>query len=110
MIRPFLLILPAMLLLCGCSMSSFYYFPDKTKVTASYNATEHYIPFKGEKSVHGLFFKKENPIASVFILHGNAGNLTGWQNVAESMWDEGYQAFIIDYPGFGNSDGRTRHN
>ena len=106
----FLIIAAVTLLAQSCSMNMFYYHPDKDKVNVSENAVEHSISFKGEKSVHGLFFKKENPIASVFILHGNAGNLTGWQTVAEMLWEEGYQAFIIDYPGFGNSDGSARHN
>lgn len=96
-------------LLGACSMNMFYYFPDKNPVQASANATEHSIAFHKEKSVHGLFFPKKNPIASVFILHGNAGNLTGWQSVAEMLWEEGYQPFIIDYPGFGNSDGKPKH-
>jgi len=94
----------------SCSMNMFYYFPDKNPVEVSPIATEHYIPYKKEKSVHGLYFKKENPIASVFILHGNAGSLTGWQSVAEMFWDEGYNAFIYDYPEFGNSEGQAKHN
>lgn len=94
----------------SCAMNTFYYFPDKEPVVVSENASEHYIPYRDNKRVHGLFFSKENPIASVFILHGNAGNLTGWQSVAEMMWEEGYQTFIMDYPEFGNSDGQARHN
>jgi uncharacterized protein len=110
MIKKLLPVSFSALLLSSCSMNMFYYFPDKAAVSASENATEHYIPFKGEKSVHGLFFEKKDPVASVFILHGNAGSLTGWQSVAEMLWEEGYQTFIIDYPEFGNSGGQARHN
>ncbi|MBI3136767.1 MAG: alpha/beta fold hydrolase [Bacteroidetes bacterium] len=110
MIRNAYLLVISGLLLSSCSMNMFYYFPDKTTVSVSENGTEKYIPFKKEKSVHGVLFKKKDPIASVFILHGNAGNLNGWQSVAEMLWEEGYQTFIIDYPGFGNSDGQARHN
>lgn len=91
-------------------MNMFYYFPDKNEVIPSEHATEHYIPFRKEKSVHGLLFKRSKARASVFILHGNAGNLTGWQSVAEMLWEDGYQTFIFDYPEFGNSDGQARHN
>jgi len=109
MAKHFILIACTSLFLTACSMSSFYYFPDKSPVTVSENGSEVYIPFDGEKSVHGIFFKKENPIASIFILHGNAGSLNGWQSVAEMLWEQGYQTFIFDYPGFGNSDGHERH-
>lgn len=98
------------LLLNSCSMNVFFYFPDKAEVIKSSKATEFYIPFKKEKSVHGIFFKKDKPRASIFILHGNGGNLTGWQSVAEMLWEDGYQTFIFDYPEYGNSDGQARHN
>lgn len=105
--RMYILLLP--FLLGACAMNAFYYFPDKNSVEPAEGAQEHYVKYEKEKSVHGLFFKKENPLASIFILHGNAGNLTGWQSVAEILWDEGYQVFIIDYPSFGNSDGKAKH-
>ncbi|MBK6952642.1 MAG: alpha/beta fold hydrolase [Crocinitomicaceae bacterium] len=91
-------------------MNMFFYFPDKTEVIKSSNATEFYIPYKKEKSVHGIFFQKDKPRASIFILHGNGGNLTGWQSVAEMLWEDGYQTFIFDYPEYGNSDGQARHD
>ena len=94
----------------GCSMNVFFYFPDKNAVVASDKAEEIYIPYDKDKKIHALLFKKENPIASVFILHGNGGSLTGWQSVAEMLLDEGYQTFIFDYPEYGNSDGHARHN
>lgn len=107
--RTLLFIAPAVLILTGCSFNSFYYFPDTNKVVASPNAIEYYIPYDGDKKIHTLFFKQDYPIASVFILHGNGGSLGGWQSVAEMLWEEGYQAYIIDYPGFGNSDGKPKH-
>ncbi|MBL7897455.1 MAG: alpha/beta fold hydrolase [Crocinitomicaceae bacterium] len=105
-IYPFIFIF----MVSSCSMNMFYYFPDKNPVEASPLATDHYIEYKEGKNIHGLFFQKENPVATVFILHGNAGSLTGWQSVSEMFWEEGYQSFIIDYPEFGNSDGKAKHN
>lgn len=108
--KQILILLVFCVILQSCQMNMFFYFPDKTEAVPSPNASEHYIPFKEEKSVHGLLFKKDKPRASIFILHGNAGNLTGWQSVAEMLWEDGYQVFIFDYPEFGNSDGKARHN
>jgi len=97
-------------LIASCSCNPFYYFPDKNEVIASSKATEFYIPYHKEKKVHAVYFKKEKPIASIFILHGNGGSLAGWQSVAEMLWEEGYQTFMIDYPEYGNSDGHAQHN
>jgi len=110
MLKKIILLSLISILLVGCSCNPFYYFPDKNPTVISENAEEFYIPYDKDKKVHALYFKKENPVASIFILHGNAGSLTGWQSVAEMLWIEGYQTFIFDYPEFGNSDGHARHN
>lgn len=94
----------------SCSFNPLFYHPDKKEVPATEKGLDVYIPYKKDKNVHGIFYQQENPIASIFILHGNAGSLAGWKSVAEALWDEGYQTFIFDYPGFGNSDGKARHN
>jgi uncharacterized protein len=97
------------LLLSGCAFNGFYYFPDTTAVKHSDRAQEYYLEYEPGKKIHTLFFRKTNPIASVFILHGNAGNLQSWQDIADMLWEHGYQTYIIDYPGFGNSDGKAKH-
>lgn len=98
-----------LLLLQSCAFNGFYYFPDKSPVVASNQATEFHLKYDKEKTIHSVYFKKENPKASIFILHGNGGSLTGWQSVAEMLWNEGYQTYMIDYPGYGNSEGKAKH-
>lgn len=93
----------------SCAFNSFYYFPDKNEVANSINGEDIYLNYRKDENIHAVYYKKENPMASIFILHGNAGNLSGWQSVAESLWEEGYQTFMVDYPGFGNSDGKAKH-
>lgn len=41
----------------------------------------------------------------VFYLHGNAGNLALWGNIAPIYTYHGYDIFILDYRGFGKSQG-----
>ncbi len=103
------LIITLAFVLNSCAFSSFFYFPDEEAVAESATGEDIYIEYDKGKKVHALFFERKDPIASVFILHGNAGNLSGWQSIAEALWEEGYQTFIYDYPGFGNSDGKTKH-
>ena len=93
----------------SCAFNGFYYFPDKNPVTVSNRAVEYRVKYDKEKTIQAVHFKKENPKASIFILHGNGGSLAGWQSVAEMLWEEGYQTYMIDYPGYGSSDGKPKH-
>jgi len=44
----------------------------------------------------------------VLYLHGNAGDLQSWGNHADLYVDAGYDFLVIDYRGYGKSDGRIR--
>jgi pimeloyl-ACP methyl ester carboxylesterase len=57
----------------------------------------------------GLLFKTPNPKGLVFYLHGNAGSLDTWGAVAKNYTDLGYDIFILDYRGFGKSDGEIEN-
>lgn len=62
--------------------------------------------FDGE-NLHGLLFKAQNSKGLVFYLHGNAGNLSTWGNISEIYTDLGYDIYILDYRGFGKSNGNV---
>jgi uncharacterized protein len=57
----------------------------------------------GEK-VNALFYRGTGEDV-VLYFHGNAGNLSGWQFVAEDFTTSGYNILIIDYRGYGKSTG-----
>lgn len=63
------------------------------------------IKTKVGKLMHGLLFTSQNAKGLVFYLHGNAGALDSWGQVAERYTDLSYDVFILDYPGFGKSEG-----
>ncbi|WP_223810816.1 alpha/beta hydrolase [Paenimyroides baculatum] len=52
-----------------------------------------------------MYFETESPKGAVYFLHGNAGNLSTWGNVAPLYLESGYNVFITDYRGFGKSEG-----
>ncbi|GAB3835571.1 alpha/beta hydrolase [Hymenobacter jeollabukensis] len=57
--------------------------------------------------LHGLLFHTEAPRRGlVFYLHGNGGALDSWGEVAPLYTALGYDVFLLDYRGYGKSQGR----
>lgn len=63
------------------------------------------IKTSDQKVLHGLLFKSENSKGLIFYLHGNAGSLKSWGKVAHIYTDLNYDVFILDYRGYGKSEG-----
>jgi pimeloyl-ACP methyl ester carboxylesterase len=58
------------------------------------------------KSINGLLFRTDSTKGLVFYLHGNAGSLDSWGEVAKRYTELHYSVLIVDYPGYGKSEGR----
>ena len=59
--------------------------------------------------LHGLLFKVKSPKGLIFYLHGNSGALDTWGNIAGVYTELGYDIFILDYRGFGKSEGAVEN-
>ena len=66
---------------------------------------EMQIPTFDGKKLDGLLFKADSSKGLVFYLHGNAGALDTWGDIADIYTKLGYDIFILDYRGFGKSEG-----
>ena len=56
--------------------------------------------------LNALHFKTDNPLGVVYYLHGKSGNLQSWGGVAKTYLESGYDVFLLDYRGFGKSEGK----
>ncbi|QQS49138.1 MAG: alpha/beta hydrolase [Acidobacteriota bacterium] len=73
------------------------------------NAGDVWIPVTDSQRIHGWYFKSGTQPASATILycHGNGGNISylGW--FGEALSRRGFDVLLIDYRGYGRSDGST---
>lgn len=83
--------------------------PNDYKFTFNSDFEEIYIPSFDNKKINGLLFKTKSPKGLIFYLHGNAGSLDTWGNIGKIYTDLGYDFFIMDYRGFGKSQGQIEN-
>ena len=55
--------------------------------------------------LNGVLFKADSSKGLIFYLHGNAGSLDSWGYISPSYTLMKYDLFILDYRGYGKSEG-----
>lgn len=85
------------------------FFPEKLEKDFKFSFTDKFeevtIQSKDNKSLHGLLFKADTSKGLIFYLHGNAGSVNSWGDVAKTYTRLNYDVFILDYRGYGKSEG-----
>ena len=87
------------------------FFPQKLKKSYQFNFgnqnfEELMIKTADDKLINALLFKADSSKGVIFYLHGNAGSLESWGTVAQLYTYMNYDVFILDYRGFGKSEGK----
>lgn len=103
-------------LLCGFLyffQESIIFFPQKLNKDHQFNFNQKFkelnIKTYDNKIINGLLFKAKNTKGLIFYLHGNAGSLDSWGTVAKNYTKLNYDVFILDYRGFGKSEGSIKN-
>ncbi len=85
------------------------FFPQKLEKDHAFSFPQPFEEIKilaeDKKSLHGLLFKADSSKGLIFYLHGNAGSLDAWGGVAETYTRLQYDIFLLDYRGYGKSEG-----
>ncbi len=75
------------------------------KFTFNSDFEELFIQVEENVNLHGLLFTVPHSKGLVFYLHGNGGSVKGWGEMATTYTTMGYDIFMLDYRGYGKSDG-----
>jgi pimeloyl-ACP methyl ester carboxylesterase len=101
------------ILLCGLVyfiQEKLIFFPEKLDKDFKFNFGQEYqeINFKTPDNLqlNAVLFPAPHSKGLVFYLHGNAGSINSWGGVAKTYTDLNYDVMIMDYRGFGKSDGK----
>jgi pimeloyl-ACP methyl ester carboxylesterase len=109
----FTLLLAGLLFLCimlNFNQEELIFFPTKLPAdhTFTFNADfqERYVTTTDGHNLHGLLFKADSSAGLIFYLHGNAGALDSWGEIAQTYTALNYDIFMLDYRGYGKSQGK----
>ncbi|WP_462254131.1 alpha/beta hydrolase [Ferruginibacter sp.] len=89
------------------------FFPEKLAKNYKYKFTQNFEELNfntaDNKSLNGILFKSDSSKGLIFYLHGNAGSLKSWGQIAKTYTDLNYDLFMVDYRGYGKSDGEIKN-
>lgn len=114
-----LLVLVLGLFLSGCT--SWFFFPSQAQfgdpAEAGVRYRDVYLPVTDVITVHGWLLEPDRdgvsvggsaqePVGSVYFLHGNAENISSHSRAIYWLVKAGYEVFALDYRGYGLSEGK----
>jgi alpha-beta hydrolase superfamily lysophospholipase len=116
MLKALLIIIVAYVFLCGLLylfQEKLIFFPQKINKFYQFSFDNEFeeinIVTEDGTSLNGLLFKAEKSKGLIYYLHGNAGSVSSWGSVAETYTDLNYDVFILDYRGYGKSEGSIKN-
>jgi uncharacterized protein len=88
------------------------FFPEKLAKGYSFQFEQPFeeinIKTDDQKLLNGVLFHADSSKGLIFYLHGNAGSIRTWGEVASIYTDLHYDVFMLDYRGYGKSEGSIR--
>lgn len=107
------IILPIYIIICALLFvfqEKLIFFPEKLSPNFTFGFNQNFkeitIPTQDKKNIHALLFTSQNTKGLIFYLQGNAGSLNSWGDVAHTYTNLDYDVFMLDYRGYGKSEGK----
>ena len=98
-------------LVCGCSFDDTF-FPVDKRPDGGKDTNQENIVVKsadGNNIHHFLIKPQSNPKATIFVFQGSGSKVANWKKLLKPLLKDGFQLFLMDYRGFGNSEGDASH-
>lgn len=79
------------------------------EIEFDYHIESALIKSASGNTIHGWFIEPADSVKNnitLFFLHGNGGNILSYLSLVFPFVEQGYQAFMFDYSGYGLSDGK----
>ncbi len=107
----YIYLLLVLLALNSCSFNSLFYYTESD-----------YVPIEGI-DYHNIYLTNKNGVklnaveldpigeskGTVLLIHGNAGNVSGWIHSLTPLQKAGYRSLVFDYEAYGKSEGKPSH-
>jgi pimeloyl-ACP methyl ester carboxylesterase len=95
------------------TQEKFFFNPEKLQKEFKFNFTMDFkelnIKAADGATLNGIIFKADSSKGLVFYLHGNGGCLKEFGEIAKLYTDLKYDLFVLDYRGYGKSDGNIEN-
>lgn len=114
--RTLILLAVFYLFICLCLyffQEKFIFFPEKLNKNFRFSFGQTFrevnVKAKDGTNLSALLFTVPNSKGLIFYLHGNAGSLASWGDVAKTYTGLQYDVFMLDYRGYGKSEGTIKN-
>lgn len=111
-IQRFIVALPLLVALSACDFDDTFFLTDEQDpVTAPRIGEEFSFTSRDGSEIHGLYLQSEaEPKATIYLFHGSGENIYSWKELAEPLVAARYDVIMMDYRGFGHSEGKPTHS
>ena len=113
LLKIFMILLTLFIIVCGLLyffQEKLIFFPENLDKDFKFRFDQKFeeINFTTQDNqlLNGILFRSDSSKGLIFYLHGNAGSLNSWGEVAKTYTDLNYDVFMLDYRGFGKSEGK----
>lgn len=86
-------------------LPSYIYFPSKDWIQSPQAIQSIYLKSKDKTLINAWYIKAKANKPTILFCHGNAGNISYYQEVIDTFSSKGYGLLLVDYRGYGKSQG-----